>query len=106
MPDSWVAKASDRAALLVVADRQVAVDVALGEFSLAGAPQWGGVLRGVPVWVNAELPSRGQAWLCFPDGLRRRIRPASQARLDHRGCLRVPFLGEGTSPPEGGERVA
>ncbi|MFD8740660.1 hypothetical protein ACFV06_37885 [Streptomyces sp. NPDC059618] len=85
-------------AVLVVGTEQAVVEVELGELTPAKSPEWGGLLRGVPVRLAAEMRQGVPSRLRLTDGQERSVRPVGVPWMSDQGFLIVAFLGEGTAP--------
>ncbi|KUN17763.1 hypothetical protein AQJ23_40705 [Streptomyces antibioticus] len=84
--------------VLLVDDDYIPIEAEFGELMPAEVPQWGGLLRGVPLRLAGALRPGRQTWLIWLDGREHGVRLGGQPQMDGEGRLIVAFLGEGAPP--------
>ncbi|MEU4085044.1 hypothetical protein [Streptomyces aureus] len=87
-----------RSAVLVVGTEQIVVQVELGELTPAKSSEWGGLLRGVPMRLAAEMRQGVPSLLRLADGTEHSVRAVGVPWMSDQGRLIVVFLGEGPAP--------
>jgi hypothetical protein len=88
--------------LLRVGAEEVDVEAWLGVFTEGQWPQWGGILRDVPVRLAAAVHHGDDVRIRLPGGQERRIHAVvpSVENLEDQERIEVLFFGEGSVPSD------